>query len=227
MRVVAIVQSRLGSSRLPGKALMALAGRPMLDHVLERAKAINGIDEVILATTYTDRDSALISLAEARGLRTWTGSEWDVLGRVRDAASWAGADIVMRLTGDCPLLCPLAAARVLDLFRAMAPGGYAWNDTARSGYPDGMDVEVFSRALLEVAADRALEKADREHVTPYIRRITNQTATVRPAIDLTRLKLSVDRAEDLDRVRAIACYLKPGALTLGATVRACGEAGLL
>lgn len=227
MRTVVVVQSRVGSSRLPGKALMALAGRPMLDHVLERACAIQGVDDVVLATTTSDRDSALVSVAAARGVRTWTGSEWDVLGRVRDAASWANADIVVRITGDCPLLCPVTAGRVLGVFRTMTPTGYAWNDTSRSGFPDGMDVEVFSRVLLERAAERAQDKVDREHVTPYIRSLANQVAIVRSAVDLARLKLSVDRIEELACVRAIVSHLRPGALTLGATVQACMAAGVL
>lgn len=239
MRTVVLVQSRVGSARLPGKALLPLLGRPMLDHVLERALAI-GADEVVLATTDQPRDQPLVAIGAARGVRTYCGSESDVLLRMCEAARLVDADVVVRVTGDCPLLCPRTARLVVETYHTMVPGGYAWNDTTNSGYPDGTDVEVFARELLERAEAETWRNDDmttrggnlrlvaREHVTSYVRMIAPRTATIRPgALNLTRLKLSVDRREDYEAVRRIMAHLPTGALALPATVEACYAAGIL
>ena len=229
MRTVAIVQCRLGSARLPAKALRALGGRPMLDHVIERACAIEGVDEVIFATSVTEQDRAILAVGAARGLQTFRGSEWDVLDRMVKAARWAEADVIVRLTGDCPLLAPDVAVQVLALYwaqRRSVGGVYAWNDTARSGWPDGMDVEVFDLDLLERAADRTTDKESREHVTPQIRRLARQLLTLPSPRDLSRVKLSVDRLEDFETVTRVASFLN-GDLRWPATAQACVAAGLI
>ena len=238
-RVIALVQARMGSSRLPGKSLITLGGRPLLAHVLERVAAAEGVDEVVLATTVHDRDDPLVTIATAFGLRTWRGDEADVLGRMRGAARWARADIVLRVTGDCPLFCPDIATSALRCYQTHAyayPAGlYVWNDTARSGYPDGTDVEVFSRALLEHAADVTWNRRDRElltpsrhhdleHVTPPVRRLADAVMTIPAPCRLARLKLSVDDERDLERVRVVYAHLR--GVTFGALLEACVEAGL-
>lgn len=229
-RVICIVQARVGSSRLPGKSLLKLAGRPLLAHVLERAAAIGGLDGIVLATSDQARDDVLAAEAAARGVQVVRGSETDVLYRVQTAAALARADVIVRVTGDCPLLAPEVGAEVLELWRrhVWPPDRYAWNDTSRSGWPDGTDVEVFSRGLLEEAAARARRQSDREHVTSYIREAHPEAVHIlSTAHDLGWLKLSVDRMADYERVAAIFGHLAPREWALPDTLRACEAAGLL
>jgi spore coat polysaccharide biosynthesis protein SpsF (cytidylyltransferase family) len=229
VRVVALVQARQGSSRLPGKSMRPLQGRPMIGHVLERARAIRGVDDVLLVTSTSALDSALIREAITLGCHFYTGSEWDVLGRMAEAARAVEADVVMRLTGDCPLLAPDVAEQVLA-FHANDPVGapYACNDTEASGFPDGTDVEVMTRAVLDEAAARAMDRRDREHVTPWIRR-ERTWATLRcDAGDFRALKLSVDREEDYERVRRVMAQLAdPADFSFAATLAAARRAGEL
>lgn len=221
MRVVGIIQARMGSSRLPGKSLMNLNGRPLLDHVVERVKATPGIADFCLATSLADRDGSLAYVAASNQIKLFRGSEWDVLERMRDAARWSAADIIVRVTGDCPLFAPDVAETVVGRFLNGTFVEYAWNDTRRSGYPDGTDVEVFTRDILERAAEQANELADREHVTPWIREHCSSMATVEfSGANLSRLKLSVDRQADFDLVKNVYRELKPNRLTLKDTIEA-------
>lgn len=217
-RVVAVVQARMGSSRLPGKSLMALANKPMLAHVLERVKATPGVDEVVLATSATERDAPLCDLAASVGVRAFTGSEWDVLERMRDAARNAQADTVVRVTGDCPFFDPQVAADVLNLYR-LSTASYVWNDTATSGYPDGLDVEVFGYECLDLATKRAMKREDREHVTPWMRR-SLPTDVLRHYPNLSRYKLSVDTRDDFDFATEVHRFLIPGDFSMAGTVAA-------
>lgn len=228
MRTVVIVQARCGSARLPGKALLPLAGRPMITHVLERAQAIAGVDAVVLATSVNPRDDGLAAVADAMpGVAVYRGSEWDVLRRVREAALAYVADIVVRVTGDCPLLAPDVAEDVLALWQR---GGYryAWNDVQRSGYPDGTDVEVFDVDLLRMADAAATVSSDREHVTSWMRRaiLPNRIASPYAPEDRSHLKLSIDREADYVRVQAVYGYLERGRLLYADTLAAAACAGL-
>ena len=232
-RMVAIIQARMGASRLPGKSLMAIAGRPMIDHVLERAGEIVGLTEVVLATSQHEQDVPLANRAQSLGYRAWrcplrmANGRNDVLSWYHHVAQETRADILVRLTGDCPLLAPEVCQRVVDAFvahRRLDPWTvmhYAWNDTATTGYPDGTDCEVMTRAILDAAWTAATDHEDRHHVTPWIRRhqrvltVTPEQKTAYPVV-----KLSVDTTEDLERVRAIFGYLAPGQFDLAATLRA-------
>jgi len=169
VRVVAIVQGRMGSTRLPGKVLKELAGRPMIEHVLERAAAIEGVDQVVLATSDRAMDDPLVDQVERQGLAgVFRGSEDDVLARYLGAAVAAGADAVVRVTADCPLLSPSVSARVVRaLLESDAPCDYVSNTLTRS-YPRGLDTEAFSFAALAEAEAEATDPWDREHVTPFI-----------------------------------------------------------
>lgn len=211
--VITIVQCRFGSSRLPGKAMKPLHGRPMLAHVLERAAAIGF--PVWLATSETQRDDPVATLGTKCGVAVYRGIEWDVLARMAATARLAEARIVIRLTGDCPLLCPQTAREVFGLFCGQGVG-IATNDTTCSGYPDGLDVEVMFAHDLYTAEHATLDRGDREHVTTYLRR-TLPHAILRCDEDWRRIKLSVDCAEDLARVKAIAAHLPRGDFSWAAT----------
>ena len=210
MRVVAIIQARLGSKRLPGKVLMDIQGRPMIQHVVERAQAIRGVDQVVLNVPMTDASQfPPMTRCTVLGIRD---QEQDVLGSYLQIAEMERADIVMRLTGDCPLLDPFLCEQVLRLHRKLGdPFSYAANDTFRSGFPDGTDVEVVSTEALKLAAAQATDPFEREHVMPWIRRHMMNYGIAAPwGTDLAGAKWSVDTTDDLKTVRAIYSQLEPG-----------------
>lgn len=230
-RIVTIVQARMGSQRLPGKSLLALAGRPMLVHVLTRAQAMGY--PVWLATSGSDRDNPLIDLGISLDIPTFAGHERDVLGRMREAADASAAEVVVRVTGDCPLLAPDVGRAVVALYLARCAGtqdvfwrnGIATNDTAKSGWPDGLDVEVFSADLLRRADEKTGDTwADREHVTPWMLRTGTRAVLDGPREKVDRkLKLSVDTMEDFDFVRSVMGALDGNGLDWPATAAALGR----
>ncbi len=227
-RVVAIVQARQGSSRLPGKSLRPLSGKPLILHVLERARAIPGVVDVVLATSTHERDDLLAVTAVAAGFGTVRGSELDVLDRMLLAARVSKADHVMRVTGDCPLLAPDVAREVLQAYLTSPfPGHYVSNDTSRTGWPDGTDTEIFSMGMLESAARLASKPGEREHVTRWIRAATTCGALKCDRGDFSKLKLSVDDENDFQRVQQVYAHLKDGDMNFDATIAAAREAGLL
>ncbi len=163
-----IIQARYGSTRLPGKVLRPLAGKTVLEHVLTRCGSIDGIDRVICATTDKPVDDAIAAEAERLGVDVFRGDESDVLSRYLGAARLVDADVIMRVTSDCPLIDPEICAAVLRL-RAERKADYASNNMPRL-FPHGLDCEAFTRAGLEAAAAQATDPYDCEHVTPWLRR---------------------------------------------------------
>jgi spore coat polysaccharide biosynthesis protein SpsF len=217
-RVVCILQARMGSARLPGKSLKPLQGRSLIAHVIERARAIPGVDDLVLATTAQDRDDLLVEEAGRLGVCVVRGSEHDVLDRMFVAATLARADVVMRITGDCPFIAPEVSAQVLLAFQHS--GWYAWNDTMHSGFPDGTDTEVFAFALLQAAAHGAHRPEEREHVTSWIRKHYPVAVVGNSLADYSAVKLSVDTDADYQLARAVAARLAPGDYSLAATMEA-------
>ena len=210
-RVLAVVQARLGSTRLPGKALAEIAGRPMLAHVLARAAAVPGVDQVVLATTVKLEDDALADLARSLGIACARGSVEDVLDRFRSALLAHPAEVVLRVTGDCPLLDPWVCGLVLDeYFRSAGAVDYVSNVDPPT-YPDGLDAEVFSSQALERAWREARLSSDREHVTTYIRdhRDRFRAANVANGEDLSAHRWVVDTAADLTLVHQVYASLDP------------------
>jgi spore coat polysaccharide biosynthesis protein SpsF len=200
---IAILQARTGSTRLPGKVLLDLACAPLLVRVIERAQAIPSLDRVVLATTTAERDRPLIDLARQQDIAAFAGSEDDVLDRYYQTARHFEADVIVRLTADCPLLDPAVSAQVLDRFGQGAVD-YVSN-TQPPTYPDGLDTEVFSFAALEQAWREATLSSEREHVTPYIWKNPDKfrLASVTNDVDLSALRWTVDEAPDLEFVRAV------------------------
>jgi spore coat polysaccharide biosynthesis protein SpsF (cytidylyltransferase family) len=200
---------------------MALAGRPMLDHVLERALETRGVSEVLLATGPDPRDiDALWPLAWKRNCRTHCcENEWDVLRRIWECAEKVKAGAVLRITADCPFWAPDVGSTLVEQFEG-ADVDYLSNDTTHSGYPDGTDAELFTLAALRSAHASATERGDREHVTPWIRKNMRTGMVHYLAGDFSWMKLSVDRQEDYDRARRLADLLPPHDHTLSATLAA-------
>jgi glutamate-1-semialdehyde 2,1-aminomutase/spore coat polysaccharide biosynthesis protein SpsF len=212
MTTAAIIQARMGSTRLPGKVLMDLGGDAVLGWVVTAAQAIPGVDQVVVATSQAEGDAAILDWCAARGVRSVAGPEDDVLERYRLAAEEAGAERILRITADCPLLDPWVCGQVLTLLERSG-ADYASNFDPR-GWPDGLDCEAFTRAALEDAAAHATRPLEREHVTPYLRahrarfRVVNLRCPI-PAIADERW--TVDRPGDLDFVRAVVERLPGGA----------------
>jgi spore coat polysaccharide biosynthesis protein SpsF (cytidylyltransferase family) len=209
--VLAVVQARLGSTRLPGKALLDLAGRPMLAHVLDRAAAVPGVDQVVLATTASPEDDVLAAVAHEAGAACVRGSIEDVLDRFRDVLGAHPADVVVRLTGDCPLLDPAVSGLVVAEYLRRAREVDYVSNVHPSTYPDGLDTEVIGAAALEEAWREARRASDREHVTPFLWRQPERfrLANVAHAEDLSSLRWTVDDARDLDFARAVYRVLSP------------------
>ena len=165
MRTAVIIQARMTSKRLPGKVLLPLAGKPVIQHVIERASEIGGIHDLIVAVPDTPEQEPLVQCIAALGVQHVAGPEDDVLGRYLIAAEAASADIVVRITADCPLINPLICGQVIELLGQRCD--YASNVMPR-GYPKGLDCEAFTMPLLRRANDEAKTACDREHVTPWM-----------------------------------------------------------
>lgn len=191
--VVAIVQARLGSVRMPGKVLLPALGRPLLAHLIDRLHRAKTIDQVVLAIPETDGNDALVAFAEAHGINCYRGAENDVLDRYFHAAESVAASVVVRITGDCPLVDPDLADRVVD---ALVSGNLDYVRTA-DAFPDGFDVEAFTMEALHRAWASATARYDREHVTPYLRRApANRVDEVTPDTPMPDVRVTLDEPED-------------------------------
>lgn len=209
MKVVAVVQARMTSTRLPGKSLMDLHGMPLVAHTLRRLSRAQRVDEVVLATTDGPTDDPLVALAQECGVGCQRGSETDVLGRVLDAAASRDADVVVRATGDCPLLDPAVVDRVVAaLVDEPTRFDYASNVVARS-YPKGLDTEVMWMDVLRRIDRLGTSASAREHVTwfaVYERPELFLLQSVGIDEDHSELDWSVDTLEDLERVRDLMSH---------------------
>lgn len=192
-----IVQARLGSTRLPGKVLRQIGGKTVLAHIVERLKAVKSADCVVIATTDKESDTPVAEAAAALGAIVFRGDEADVLSRYQGAARAIDADIIMRVTSDCPLIDPEICEAVLRL-RAETNADYAASNMPRL-FPHGLDCETFTRSVLERAAILADEPYDREHVTPWIRRAPDlrHVNVTGPGWPANQHRWTLDYPEDL------------------------------
>lgn len=205
MKVVGIVQARMGSTRLPGKMMKEIIGKPMVEQVFDRILPSTQMSEVWLATTTDPADDVLVTWAEKHKIKYYRGSVNDVLDRYYQTAKLAEADVVVRITGDCPLTdYAVIDAVIAEYLREFPKFAYVCN-TQPPTFPDGLDTEVFSFVVLEKAWQEAKLQSEREHVTPYIwknpeifprKNITYQT-------DLSALRWTLDTAEDFALITLI------------------------
>ena len=201
MKVVCIIQARLGSHRFPAKVLANLCGKPMLAHVLARAAQIQGVAQVVLAVPESDLPYLKHLWPDCVG-----GPAHDVLARYAEVARLYRADVIVRITGDCPLLAPDLSSRAVAAYAACQQNGqYVAMCQPYTPVADGWDTEVFSAALLNEAHAKA-RKGECEHVVTWMRR-HGVVSTLPSACDWTALKCSVDTVEDLARVRLIMEFL--------------------
>lgn len=197
MKVVAIVQARMGSSRLPGKVLKKVLNKSLLDYQMERIKRTKLIDEIVIATTLNPIDDVLVQFCESRSIPYYRGSEQDVLSRYYEAAILFDADVIVRLTADNPLIDPEIIDRTVAEFLSDNTLDYASNTIERT-YPRGMDTEVFSFALLEKLNTVATSPSNREHVTSYISEHPTlfRIKQVKDDKNESRFRLTVDTPKD-------------------------------
>lgn len=168
MKVVCIMQARTGSTRLPGKVLKKICGKTVLEHDIDRIKRIENIDEIIIATTDKKQDDLIVNEALRLGVKYFRGSEEDVLSRYYYAAEEYKADVIVRVTSDCPLIDSKVSKDIIQYYlENMDRYDYVSNTIERT-YPRGLDTEVFSFKALEKAFNESILHKDREHVTPYI-----------------------------------------------------------
>lgn len=208
MKVVAIVQARMGSTRLPNKVMKTIGGVPMIELLLARLARASEIDQILVATSVDARNQPLADHVRGLGYVCEQGSENDVLDRYLQAARSAQADIVVRITGDCPLIDPALVDQAIRQFKAS--GVDYLSNSSPPTYPDGLDTEVFSLAALERAGRESREAFDHEHVTPYLRHADKFTqGTMRNSEDLSALRWTVDEAADFEVVQAVFGHFTP------------------
>lgn len=208
--IVAIIQARMGSSRLPNKVLADVCGRPMLQRLIERVEVASGVDTVIVATTTACSDDVLADWVRANTkYAVYRGSESDVLDRYYQCAKEAGASIVVRVTADDPLKDPALISHALDCLAADPELDYCSN-TLRPTYPEGLDIEAFRFGALERAYREAALPSDREHVTPYIWRHPElfRLKNFEFSRDLSGWRWTVDKPEDLEFIRAVYSHFQ-------------------
>lgn len=211
-RTVAIIQARMASSRLPGKVLLEISGKPMLSWVVERVRLSSKIDEIVVATTREKGDDAIAAFCERAGVAYIRGSHHDVLDRFYQAARAHQADVILRVTADCPFIDPEVIDHLLDRFMEERVDFAAnrlpppWKRT----YPIGLDAEVCTFTALERAWKEAREPFEREHVMPYF---YDQEGRFRILLihhepDYGGMRWTVDTPQDLELARKIAACFK-------------------
>jgi spore coat polysaccharide biosynthesis protein SpsF (cytidylyltransferase family) len=201
MTTTAIIQARMGSSRLAGKVLMDIAGKPLLWHVINRIKHCTTIHQIVVATSTGEDDRAIITLAQRSGVKSFAGSEDDVLDRFYQAATKVNADPIVRITADCPVIDPQVVDEVVQGYFSGRYDVYGLSGE----FPDGLDVTVFSYAALKDAWNNARLPSEREHVGPYILNHPEKfrQGTFLKFSNLGHMRWTVDEPQDLQFIREI------------------------
>ena len=207
MKVVAVIQARMGSTRLPGKVLKDIGGETMLERVVRRTQRASLLDQIVVATTVEPSDDVIVAECERLGVPIFRGDEQDVLDRYYQAAGAYEAEVVVRITSDCPLIDPKITNRVVRAFLDETPD-CASNTLVRT-YPRGLDTAVVTTAALARAWREATEPYQRAHVMPYIYQNPDlfRLLSVSGEVDYSHYRWTVDTQEDLDFVRAVYARL--------------------
>lgn len=211
MKTVIIVQARMTSTRLPGKVMKRVLGKPLLEYQLERLQRVKLADEIVIATTTNQTDEPIVELCNSLSVACFRGSEDDVLSRYYGAATAHKADLVVRVTSDCPLIDPQVIDTVIDYcLQNQSHYDYVSNSLERT-YPRGMDTEVFSFSTLQQAFGEATAQPDREHVTPFIYRqpARYRLGHVIYSEDCSHHRWTVDTPEDFELIQKIIEAIYP------------------
>lgn len=209
MKVVCVLQARTGSSRLPGKVLRELMGQPMIFHIIERLKKVSLFDDIVVATSDRASDLPVAAIAGECGVSCFRGDEEDVLARYAGAVALTKADVVVRVTGDCPLIDPVTSAETVRYFLS---GNFDYVGAGvGSGFPRGLDTEVLTAAALLEAHKSATDRPSREHVTYYVyshaERFRLGEYGAPPELRRPGWRLCVDEENDFQLIREIYRWL--------------------
>jgi spore coat polysaccharide biosynthesis protein SpsF len=205
MKTVLIVQARMTSTRLPGKVMKQVLDKPLLQYQIERLQRVKLTDQIVIATTINQTDDPIVDLCKTLSLDHFRGSEDDVLARYYGAATAHQADVVIRVTSDCPLIDPQVIDQVIDYYLKNQSNYDYVSNSIRRTYPRGMDTEVFSFLVLEQAFLEAIAQPDREHVTPFIHRQPERyrLGHVTYSEDYSHHRWTVDTPEDFELIQRI------------------------
>ncbi len=198
MKVVAIIQARMGSTRLPGKVMLPLGDKTVLEHVIERTSRAKLVDETVVATTLKMEDLPIVKLVSEKGFRVFAGSEKDVLDRYYQCARLLDVQHIVRITADCPLIDPQIIDEVVKI-HLDTRADITYNDR----YPDGFDVIVFTFPILKRTWKEARLLSEREHVNPYMFKVARKVEKVVCPEDLYNVRLTLDRKEDYEVLKRI------------------------
>ena len=208
MKIAAIIQARMGSTRLPNKVMKPILGFPMIELLLARLERARQIDQIIVATSLNDNNNPLVEYIQRLGYVCIRGNENDVLERYLFAARQVNADVIVRITGDCPLIDPDLVDAAVKQFK-LDNVDYLSN-IGPATYPDGLDIEVLTLAALERAGRETHDRFDREHVTPYLRKPgLFKTSTISHDEDLSLLRWTVDEPADFEVISAVFHHFAP------------------
>ncbi len=208
MKVVAIVQARTGSIRFPNKVMNLITGLPMIEIILKRLSKSKKIDQIILATSVDSKNKNLINHVESLGFPCVVGSEFDVLERYIHTAEQSKAEVIVRITGDCPLVDPVLVDECIEKFKEA--GVDYFSNTLTPTFPDGLDIEVFKFFALKTAAKEAIKPNHREHVTSYIKESDKFIKkNLYNKEDFSALRWTVDDKEDLDVISRVFQHFQP------------------
>ncbi|WP_096203114.1 cytidylyltransferase domain-containing protein [Bacillus sp. FJAT-45350] len=212
MKIAAIIQARMGSTRLSGKVMKDIKGRTVLSHVIERVKQSNLIDDIIIATTVQETDNLIENEAIKCGAKVYRGSEEDVLSRYYLAAKENNIDIIVRITSDCPVIDANVLDKILNFYleKKYDIVTNAGSDLSQRTFPRGLDTEVFSFKVLEEAFHNGREKYHREHVTPYIYEISTKIHYFKNDVNYSNHRWTLDTEEDFELISEIYSRLYKG-----------------
>ena len=208
MKVVALVQARMGSTRLPGKVISLIDGKPMIEFLLSRLSRALELDDIVVATSVDNKNNILQDIVHSLGYKCTRGSENDVLDRFYESAKSVNADIVVRITADCPLVDPELVDKCVQRFKKSNVDYFSNIDPVT--FPDGLDIEVMSFSSIEHANNEAKTTYEREHVTPYIRNSSSFTKdSMKNNENFSNERWTVDEPEDLVVIKNIYEYFHP------------------
>lgn len=209
MNIVCIIQARVGSTRLPNKVLKKICDKTVLEHDIERLRRVKNINKIVIATTILEKDDAIVEEVNKLGVSCFRGSEEDVLSRYYYAAKENNADVIVRVTSDCPLIDYETTGDIIQYFIDNFDKYDYVSNTVDRTYPRGLDTEVFSFKALERAFNEAESQRDREHVTPYLWDNPKlfKLAQYKNDVNYSELRWTLDTIEDFELINKIYTYL--------------------
>lgn len=220
MKITAVIQARMGSTRLPGKILMNINGVTLLQCQFQQLVHSVTLDDMILATTINPEDDAVVDFADANSIKIFRGNSLDVLDRYYQCAKHFSLEHIVRITSDCPLIDPTIVDKTVELYKT---GKFDYvNNLHDNAYPSGTDVEIFSMGTLEKTWKNTTKSSEREHVTSYIYNNPKlfSLGYLKNNVDVSDLHYSVDRKEDLQLVRLLYKKIPKRPILLGDVINA-------